>query len=217
MASVLLLGAGASFGSDTGDVPPLGTQLFDALCTFNLSGWGSLPSHFAARFRADFEVAMVELGKAYPHALPPLQRAMAEYFFNFVPSSSSLYIQLARRIRVAKWSGAICTLNYERLLELSVMSEGLQPVVGSGTAPGSRLEICLPHGCCHIFCDGARGVAGAVSFGGFNVNTNGPIVVVSNPLEYRIRIGQDAFPPVMSYFEPSKRTTAGANFIDAQR
>jgi len=27
----------------------------------------------------------------------------------------------------------------------------------------------------------------------------------------------DAFPPVMSYFEPSKRTTSGANFIESQR
>ncbi len=28
---------------------------------------------------------------------------------------------------------------------------------------------------------------------------------------------QDAFPPVMSYFEPAKRTTAGASFITGQR
>ncbi len=217
MANVLLLGAGASFGSDTGGVPALGGQLFDALCAFNPPGWGALPAQFAPRFRADFEAAMTELGNTHPHSVPPLQRAMAAYFFNFLPRSSSLYVQLARRIGAERWSGAICTLNYERLLELSIGSAGLQPVIGSGTTPGRTLELCLPHGCCHIFCEGAHGVAGAVSFAAFGVTTDGPVVVVSNPGQHRQRIDQDAFPPVMSYFEPSKRTTAGASFIAAQR
>lgn len=217
MSNVLLLGAGASFGSDTDDTPPLGTQLFDALCAFNPLGWGALPAQFAPKFRSDFEAAMLELGNAHPHSLPRLQRAMAAYFFDFRPRTSSLYVQLARRIRDTQWSGAICTLNYERLLELSILSAGLQPVIGSETRPGSALELCVPHGCCHIFCDGARGTANRVSFSAFGVNTNGRIVVVSNPLAHRQRIEQDAFPPVMSYFEPQKRTTAGASFITRQR
>ncbi len=217
MASVLLLGAGASFGSDGSGVPPLGAQLYDALCAFNPSGWGALPAEFAANFRADFEAAMRELGDAHPHSVPPLQRAMAAYFFKFAPSSANLYFELARRIGAARWPGAICTLNYERLLELSLSASALRPVVGSSTTPGSTVELCLPHGCCHIFCDGARGAAGAVSFSGFGVTTDGPVVVVSNPQQHEQRITQDAFPPVMSYFEPSKRTTAGATFIAAQR
>jgi len=217
MANVLLLGAGASFGSDTGGTPPLGPNLFAELSAFNPSGWGRVPAEFAARFRADFETAMTELGNAHPHSVPPLQRAMAAYFFNFLPRKSSLYVELARRIGAAHWSGAVCSLNYERLFELSVVSAGLRPVVGNGTTPGRTVELCLPHGCCHIFCNGARGAAGAVSLAAFSVTTDGPVVVVPNSQQHRQRIEQDAFPPVMSYFEPSKRTTAGASFIAAQQ
>jgi hypothetical protein len=217
MANLLLLGAGASFGSDTIGTPPLGAQLFEALCLFNPPGWGALPPQFAPRFRADFEGAMAEFGEAHPHSVAPLQRAMAAYFFNFVPRGANLYAQLAQRIGAARWPGAICTLNYERLLELSIGSAGVQPVIGCVTTPGRTLELCLPHGCCHIFCEGARGVADAVSFAAFGVTTDGPVIVVSDPQQHRQRIGQDAFPPVMSYFEPNKRTTAGASFIAAQR
>jgi hypothetical protein len=56
-----------------------------------------------------------------------------------------------------------------------------------------------------------------VSFAGSQVQTNGPITVFSDPAQHRARIEHDAMPPVMSYFEPSKRTTSGASFIEAQR
>jgi hypothetical protein len=217
MQTVLLLGAGASFGSDTAAVPPLGGQLFDALRRFNPTGWGTVPSEFARKFRGDFEAAIAEFGSTHPHALPPLQRAMAAFFFDLVPRASNLYVRLAKRIATAHWPGAICTLNYERLLELSVGAAGLHPVVGKRDNGGPCVELCLPHGCCHIFCEGARGMSTGVSFAAFRVTTDGPVVVLSDATQHRRRIEHDAFPPVMSYFEPTKRTTAGASFITGQR
>ncbi len=217
MPTVLLLGAGASYGSDSVGIPPLGGRLFDALAAFNPPGWGSLPLEVAARFRADFEAAMSGLGQTHAHSVPPLQRAMAAYFFGFLPRASSLYIRLAQRIAAARWPGAVSTLNYERLLELSLGPAGLRPVVGSQTTPGRTLELCLPHGCCHIFCEGARATSSGVSFAAFGVTTDGPVIVISDPAQHRQRIEHDAFPPVMSYFEPNKRTTAGASFIAGQR
>lgn len=217
MSTVLLLGAGASFGSDSVAVPPHGGQLFDALRVFNPPGWGAVSAEFASKFRADFEAAMSEFGQAHAHSVPPLQRAMAAYFFGFVPRTSNLYGRLAQRMAAARWHGAVSTLNYERLIELSIRAAGLQPVVGSPTTPGRTIELCLPHGCCHIFCDAARGMSGAVSFAAFGVTTDGPVVVISDPVQHRQRIEQDAFPPVMSYFEPNKRTTAGESFIAGQR
>ncbi len=217
MNKLLLLGAGASFGSDNANIPPLGSQLFDALCIFNPDAWGSLPTDFPAKFRNDFEAAMTELGNTHPHSLPPLQRAMAAYFFEFIPRQSNLYLNLANRMKSSNWNGAICTLNYERLLEISLSSVGLQPTVGSETKAGTSIELCLPHGCCHIFCDSVHGTSQGVSFSGFGVTTDGQVIVVSDPTEHRNRIINDAFPPVMSYFEPNKRTTSGASFISSQR
>jgi hypothetical protein len=89
--------------------------------------------------------------------------------------------------------------------------------VGDAPNKGPAVELCLPHGCCHIFCDAVQGIASGVSFDGFNIQTDGPVSVIGDPREHRARVLQDAFPPVMSYFEPRKRTTAGHSFIEGQR
>lgn len=217
MSTLLVLGAGASYGSDTSGTPPLGGALFDELRKFNPHGWGALPTALHSVFSGDFEAGMVELSKTHSHSLPVLQRAMAAFFFDWQARNTNTYVGLAQKIKAAGWSGAICTLNYERLLEHCVSHVGLRPVVGSPSKPGYDLEICFPHGCCHFFCDSVTGAAGAVSFSGMNVTTNGPVRAISNPHEFQKRITQDAFPPVMSYFEPSKATTSGANFIASQR
>jgi len=215
--SVILFGAGASYGSDNMGTPPLGTDLFDALASFNKSGWGQIPSNLVDNFRRDFEEGMRILSKSNPHWIPPLQRAMAAYFFNFIPQYSNLYRELARRILKSNWNGSLSTINYERLLELSLISEGLRPVVGTSRTNSNEIELCLPHGCCHLFCESVRGSSNMVSLAGTMVTTSGPIKVITNPAEFQSRIQNDAFPPVMSYFEPEKRTTSGANFIDSQR
>lgn len=217
MSKVILFGAGASFGAERSGMPPLGIALFDALRHFNPDGWGQIGEPFASAFRSDFEVGMINLSNCNQFALPVLQRAMAAFFFQFLPTTENLYFQLAYRIRTKAWSGALATLNYERLLEVSLQHAGVQPVVNMEATKGSSVELCLPHGCCHLFCESVSGVASGVSFSGMNVSTNGPVIAVSNPTQFWDRIRNDAFPPVMSYFEPSKRTTSGVNLIADQR
>lgn len=215
MATIFLFGAGASYGSDNQNTPPLGPGLFDELRRFNPDVWGTITGNLADEFRRDFEEAMKSVA---PHALSSLQRAMAAYFFDFRPRTSNLYFELARRIAGSRgWQGAACTLNYERLLELSLIGAGVQLFVGQPRAGPAGVELCLPHGCCHIFCDAVKGTAGGVSFDGFGVKTDGPVTMIGDPRQHRSRVLQDAFPPVMSYFEPNKRTTTGRSFIEAQR
>lgn len=149
--------------------------------------------------------------------MPVLQRAMAAYFFNFTPSPNNLYRRLATCIKNSKWDGACATLNYERMLELSLGSVGIRPVVGRGPQNALELELVLPHGCCHLFCDSIRGAASGISFSGTGITTDGPVSVVAQPAQFQARITGDAFPPVMSYFEPTKRTTSGTSFITGQR
>lgn len=237
---VILFGAGASKGSDNVGTPPLGEKLFDALVSFNKSGWGQIPPDLAKNFRKDFEEGMKIFSKSYSKIMPPLQRAMAVYFFNFYPSSANLYRKLAHQIKKTKWNGALISINYERLLERSLIEEGLQPIVGD-LRNINQIEFCLPHGCCHIFCEGVhgrnRGISfkqggrlsfksgggvffksnGSIDLSGPNITTQGEIKIIGNPDEFQNRIRNDSFPPVMSYFEPQKRTTSGVNFIDPQR
>jgi hypothetical protein len=217
MTNLIVFGAGASFGSDTLGTPPLSNKLIDLLIPFNPDGWGRLSNEFIESFRDDFEQTMVQLSRQHPHSLPPLQRAMAAFFYQFHPGPNNLYRKLALKIRESSWRGILVSLNYERLLELSLISEGISPICGRSCSNPMEIEICLPHGCCHIFCDSVRASANMVSFMGASVSTNGPVSVISNPADFYSRIRGDAFPPVMSYFEPQKRTTSGMNFIEAQR
>ena len=149
--------------------------------------------------------------------MPPLQRAMAAYFFNFAPRPSNLYRRITRRIIRSNWDGALSTINYDRLLELSLIEGGLWPIVGRSRMNSSEIEICLPHGYCHVFCESVRASSSMVSFAGPLVTTNGHVKVISDLIEFQSRIQNDAFPAVMSNFEPEKKTTSGANFIENQR
>ncbi len=217
--NIIIFGAGASFGS--GEVvpkpPPLGADLFPVLRRLFPGVWGGLSGSQIAELELDFESGMQQVGKENPHALPPLQRAMASFFFDFMPGNDNLYRRMAKRIKGKGWDGALVTLNYERLLEISFAMERFQLFVGNPPNNQPSVELCLPHGCCHIFCESVRGTASSVSFSGIGVNTRGPVKAVVDRNEFLLRIKHDAFPPVMSYFDPLKSTTSGANFIEAQR
>jgi hypothetical protein len=142
---------------------------------------------------------------------------MAGFFYRYGPTKDSLYARLAKRIEKAQWSGAIVTLNYERMLPLAFSRAGISAFCGPPAEKAPPVELCFPHGCCHLFCESVMGNAAAITMDGRAVNTNGPVIAVDEPREFWLRIRTQAFPPVMSYFEPSKFTTSGTNFITEQR
>lgn len=214
--NLMLLGAGASYGSSSHGAPPIGAGLFAELRRFNPAGWGALPAEIRSHFEADFERGMRELARTRSHDMPILQRAMAAYFFSFLPTQDSLYVRLAERVRRNDWKGAIATLNYERLLEVSLLHVGVQPVVNTLPSIG-QTEVCFPHGCCHLFCEGVQASATDVSFSGSGVAFDGQVVAISDPTEFQARINGNSVPPVMSYFEPQKTTSSGVSFIRDQR
>ena len=74
---------------------------------------------------------------------------MADYFFNFIPQPNNLYRKLARRIIESNWNGSLATINYERLLELSLVYEGLKPISNKLKIYHNEIELCFPHGCCN--------------------------------------------------------------------
>lgn len=216
--NLIVLGAGASYGSGQVNpiAPPMGNALFDALQRSYPPLWGNLSGNLTSSFQLDFEQGMRDLANSNSHAMPPLQRAMADFFFGFTPGANNLYRDIATRIKNNDWDGAFVTLNYERLLEQSLAQQGLNPVVGQ-SASLPHIELCFPHGCCHIFCDGISGTAKGVSFSGIGITTSGTPTVVSDPRVFANRIRNDAFPPVMSYFMPEKTTNSCVNFVDSQR
>lgn len=215
----ILFGAGASFGSDSSGTPPLGDTLFNALQSFDPNGWGTLSIDLKELFHDDFERGMHRLSELKPHNMPPLQRKMASYFFNFIPKPSNLYIALTSRIKQTnpKLNGSLASLNYDRLLEMSCIHVGLHSILQREINREDEIDLCLPHGCCNLFCKSVRGSAKGVVMSGTDILTRGPVTRINNPNSFNERILNDAFPPVMSYFEPLKRTLSGINFIEAQR
>ena len=100
MASIILLGAGASYGS--GDVsphrPPLGfgeDGLFVRLEA--LGGIAStLPEHLKSKFRNDFEKGMAEYYEYSDGDIMQFQREMACYRAKFIPGAKNAYIRLIK-------------------------------------------------------------------------------------------------------------------------
>ena len=108
----------------------------------------------------------------------PLQRAMARYFLQFKPAADNLYLKLADDINVKKWKGSIITLNYERLLELSIFQKKVSAAWSQGQAPTANVEICFPHGCCNFFVEGIK-IGNGVHFMSFGNQINGPITTIT--------------------------------------
>jgi len=214
--NLIIFGAGASKGSDSNGIPPMGNELFEELSSFNPDGWGKIPAELTSTLQQDFEKGMQEISEKHSSIMGPLQRAMAAYFFRFrTVQDSNLYVRLAKKINNSSWDGALATLNYDLLLPCALNMQGISPVVGTETNEDSKIEVCMPHGCCHIFCSGVQ-ATGNISFSG-NISTEGDVEIISSPTKFQHKIQTEKFPPVMSYFIPSKFTTSGTNFIKGQR
>ena len=219
MSHMILFGAGASFGSDDSEyVPAMGGDLFDALAESSRETWGKVSSPEATAFNRDFEQGMRAYTESHASdgTVDQLQCAMAAYFFNFRPEPESLYLKLAKWIRQTSWNGAVASLNYERLLELSLLHSGLTPQVQGLQDSDGEIELVLPHGCCHLFIKNLQ-VQGPMVVGSMNLKMEGPVVPIHDQSKFNQRIFKDKLPPVMCYFEPGKDARCGLSFINGQK
>jgi hypothetical protein len=210
---LILFGAGASFGSQQNDVPPLGSELFRSLQEFNPDGWGQISDERALEaFSRDFEEGMeiVLDGDDFKPGL--LQRVMAAFFTQFYPSNDSLYVRLGRRIKRKQWDGAIATLNYDRLCQDAFRHCDVS--WGVGNSPSHQgVEMIFPHGACNLVVTGVY-VRGETAF---SASINGGVQLMDSWPQLISRLISNSVPPIMCYYEPSKRFTAGPAFIEKQR
>jgi len=218
---LIFFGAGASFGSEfIKKTPPIGENLFEALAIYDKEVWGSIPEKLAQDFKPDFEYGMVKYGDKNPKKVAILQRSMACYFFCFEPGPLSLYKKLAKRIIKAQWNGTFSTVNYDRLLQLSLTEEGFELTPdGFGfkfKKSGVEIKLILPHGSCNLFDENVKS-PGNMVFDYRHFTTSGlKIRMVRAYNEFKIKI-QNKILPIMCYYEPLKRVTAGRVFIKDQR
>jgi len=207
-----IFGAGASIAP--GNSPALGNKLYETLKLMDPAIWNQIPSELIPIFQNDIEKGMTSLWNGNSHLLPNLHKSMALYFSQFYPSPESLYRKIAEKL-TQQWNGDFITLNYERLLEISISEKGIHTsILGKSDPP--MIEMCYPHGCCNFFNNSIIGTAGGVSFSP-GVSTNGTLEIITNTLEIQRRIQTNAFPPIMSYFLSDKNSPSGQNIINTER
>lgn len=158
---VFLFGAGASFGA--GDIlpgnPPLGTQLYQHLAAHYVGSWGSLPQDAQAAFAAEnFETGMALLYERYAMAVPTLMRHLAVYLVQYRPCAGrSLYCQLIERLRRRGLLDQVffSTLNYDCVLEFSLLRQGLVP----SYFDDRQVPLWKLHGSCNWFSHAVKASA----------------------------------------------------------
>ncbi len=149
MTRVVLLGAGASFGSvdASPSVPPLGDRLFDALASRNGLA-ASLPGDLKTKFRTNFETGMAAFYEYSDGDVMRFQRELAHYMAEFVPGPSNAYVRLIRELGTTRCT--LCTLNYDLLIELSASHLGHNTAYTAAPSPG-LLRLLKPHGSCNFW------------------------------------------------------------------
>lgn len=151
MVSIVLVGAGASFGSE--DVhpttPPLGNQLFDKL--EQAGGIAArIPTTMKYVFRENFEAGMALYYKYYDGNIMQFQRELAQYLVQFSPGPRNTYIRLIKTLGIHKI--IYCSLNYDLLLELSAGSLGFNTTYDSKSIKNC-IRILKPHGSSNFWPD----------------------------------------------------------------
>jgi len=142
MPALILVGAGASFGS--GDVqpccPPLGNGPDGLFAQLEAAGGqaASLPTDLRTLFRTDFEKGMAQFYEFADGDIMRFQREMAAYLAAFSPGKKNAYVRLIRTIGPRR--AIYASLNYDLLFELAAASLGLNTFYGTDpVARGVRL------------------------------------------------------------------------------
>jgi hypothetical protein len=167
---VFLFGAGASYGSGNTDPerPPLMAELFDRLSGLYPAEWGSSSSRWADReqYRTNFEAAFTSSVIGDPpfvtnsltlaEGLWPIARYFARFRtgVNGTDCYSTLVAALANRDRLEQ--AVFATLNYDCLLEQSVVADGaeVEYCIREWSAPRrGQVRILKLHGSCNFVAD----------------------------------------------------------------
>jgi hypothetical protein len=224
VVALVLLGAGASFGS--GDThphpPPLGTQLFNKL--EELGGYAaSLPNELKAVFRRDFEAGMAEFEKyGFKVDLHEFHRELAHYIVSFTPGLNNVYVDLIRALGNKRV--VYCSLNYDLMFEISGARLGLQPAYHDefpqdvpGRPPNTFVRILKPHGSSNFWPDMQGEILKNNRFFGFAADVTADVEIL-NQVETLQRCKVDkGFSPAISMFAVGKAVRACPAYVARQQ
>jgi hypothetical protein len=222
MVAVVLLGAGASYGS--GDAtygktvpctPPLGNDLFAALEQQVGGVAAALPDALKAAFRANFEGGMAEYYEHSKGNIMRFQRELAQYLAQFRPGPSNVYVQLVEALGVHRV--IYCSLNYDLLFELSAARLGLSCVYGV-ESKAKHARLLKPHGSCNFWPDIPVGVLRGVTFeGNSRADIQAPVRSMSQDETLRRCALEDSVAPAIAMYAQGKAVKICPDYVERQQ
>lgn len=218
MTDILVLGAGASYGSGDclPEAPPLGARLFDALRARGGVA-ATVSPELAVLFAEDFERGMVAFREQRDRDTTALLREMAAFLAEFTAGPGNVYHQLVAAIREAPVWPVLVTTNYDLLIEQAVTEAGLRVAYHRPPVPTNNVSLLKIHGSCH-FLPVVRGVMRGVVFDGCGVNVEVPIRFASSRAEVKAFCAtQDSLAPAVSLYAPGKDVLFSSKAVKAQQ
>lgn len=219
MVSLVLLGAGASYGSvDVAPYPPpLGNGpagLFARLEEHS-SLAQNLPEGLRHEFRENFERGMAKFYEYANGNIMAFQRDLAAYLARFTPGPANAYRTLIERLGVHRV--VYSTLNYDLLFELSAASLGLNTHYGVATAP-RHVRLLKPHGSCNFWPDIPVGMFQGCTFSGSRrADISAPVRPLDHLQTLRRCVEDDSFAPAIAMYAEGKAVKVCPDYVEAQQ
>lgn len=217
MSSLVLLGAGASFGS--GEVlpcrPPLGNGddgLFSRLERHDPTLL-KLPDALRKTFKDNFELGMKQFIEHSGDNVMGIQRLIAHYLAQFQPLASNEYVRLVNQINHRRV--IFSSLNYDLLLEKAALYSGFNITYSLG-AQQKAIRLIKPHGSANFWPVGLERFKG-VTFAGNKVDVSAGVNAIHPDLVHKKFLELPDFSPAMSMYCEGKATKMCPDFINAQQ
>ncbi|PRW97387.1 hypothetical protein C7A07_16105 [Pseudomonas fragi] len=216
MSTLVLLGAGASHGSEPNQAhktPPLGNDLFGALA--ELGGVASrIPNDIKEVFEQGFELGMAVFNERIDVQLQAFHRELSSYLADFVPSTNSYYIQLLRHL-VGR-NVIFSSLNYDMMLEEAAIMLGMNVSYGIERMPNA-IRVIKPHGSINFWPDFPAEMIKNCFFSGVGSALKAPVRPVDR-LSAKHRCSVDtSFSPAISMYAKGKKVSVCPDFVQDQQ
>lgn len=215
MAVVVLLGAGASFGSIGVDPypPPLGKKLFSDLVKKNGAA-AALPDYIKEIFNNNFEEGMAEYYKHSNGNIMSFQRELAEYLASFIPTESNIYVNLINSL--GRNRVIYSSLNYDLLFEMSAASLGLHTYYSS-TCQRDGVRLLKIHGSSNFWPDIPIGMLrNCQIYGSGRADIQAPIKPLGRLDTLKKCALEDSVAPAIAMFAVGKKVTISPDYVDNQ-
>lgn len=216
MPVLVLLGAGASFGSEPkggNKTPPLGDNLFAELC--KLGGVASkVPANIKRVFEQGFEVGMAEYYRKHNVKLHAFHRELSLFLSEYFPSPNSYYVSLLKLLRGR--NVIFSSLNYDMMLEESALAIGSGYNYGIERVYGS-IRILKPHGSINFWPDLPHQMFLNCEFEDNVDDINYPVRPIDrNAAKYRSAV-DTSLSPAISMYAKGKRVSVCPEFVSNQQ